>query len=105
MVVVPPKAAAMVPDSKSSAEVVPPNGMSMWVWTSMPPGRTNLPLASMTLSAGMVSADADRRDLFAVDEDVADVLISRGDDRAVFDQDAHVRQLYRFAKSGSGREN
>ena len=56
MVVVPPKAAAMVPDSKSSAEVVPPNGMSMWVWTSMPPGRTNLPLASITLSAGIVSA-------------------------------------------------
>ena len=57
IVVVPPNAAAMVPDSKSSAEVVPPNGMSMWVWTSMPPGRTYLPLASMTLSAGMVSAE------------------------------------------------
>ena len=32
---------------------------------------------------------ADGRDLFAVDEHVADVLISRGDDRAVLNQDAH----------------
>ena len=56
MVVVPPNAAAMVPDSKSSADVVPPKGMSMCVCTSMPPGSTYLPLASMTLSAGMVSA-------------------------------------------------
>ena len=55
MVVVPPKAAAMVPDSKSSAEVVPPNGMSMCVCTSMPPGITYLPLASITRSAGIVS--------------------------------------------------
>src|SRR3990172_5399127 len=50
--VVPPKAAAMVPDSKSSAEVVPPNGMSRWVCTSIPPGTTNMPAASITLSAG-----------------------------------------------------
>jgi len=38
--VVPPNAAAIVPDSKSSADVVPPNGMSRWVWQSMPPGIT-----------------------------------------------------------------
>ena len=38
--VVPPKAAAIVPDSKSSADVVPPNGMSRWVCTSRPPGST-----------------------------------------------------------------
>ena len=49
--VVPPKAAATVPLSKSSAEVVPPNGMSMWVCTSMPPGSTYLPEASIVLSA------------------------------------------------------
>ena len=57
IVVVPPNAAAIVPDSKSSAEVVPPNGMSMWVCTSMPPGSTYLPVASITRSAGIVSAD------------------------------------------------
>src|SRR5947209_348958 len=37
-VVVPPKAAAMVPVSKSSELVVPPKGMSRCVCTSMPPG-------------------------------------------------------------------
>ena len=53
MVVVPPWAAATVPLSKSSAEVVPPNGMSRWVWTSMPPGITSFPRASTTVSAGV----------------------------------------------------
>src|SRR5690242_470646 len=47
-VVVPPKAAAMVPVSKSSALVVPPKGMSRWVWTSMPPGMSSRLVASMT---------------------------------------------------------
>ena len=51
MLVVPPKAAARVPVSKSSALVVPPNGMSRWVWQSMPPGRTYMPAASITLPA------------------------------------------------------
>jgi hypothetical protein len=46
----------MVPDSKSSADVVPPNGMSRCVWTSMPPGITNLPVASITRSAGIASS-------------------------------------------------
>jgi hypothetical protein len=36
---------------KSSHETAPPNGISMWVWESIAPGMTNLPLASMTLSA------------------------------------------------------
>src|SRR5215472_13355144 len=55
MLVVPPNAAARVPVSKSSAEVVPPNGMSRWVWTSMPPGITYIPAASITAAplAGM----------------------------------------------------
>src|ERR1700742_2904402 len=51
MVVVPPQAAAWVPVSKSSTENVPPNGISMWVWTSMPPGMTYRPAASRTRSA------------------------------------------------------
>src|SRR5690349_11006954 len=62
--VVPPCAAATVPVSKSSLAVVPPNGSSMWVWQSMPPGMTYLPLASSVCSgvpnaarcAGSVSA-------------------------------------------------
>src|SRR5215472_1404565 len=49
--VVPPQAAARVPVSKSSAEKVPPNGMSRWVCTSMPPGMTYLPVASIDRSA------------------------------------------------------
>src|SRR5215475_1240696 len=49
--VVPPQAAARVPVSKSSAENVPPNGMSRWVCTSMPPGMTYLPVASIDWSA------------------------------------------------------
>src|ERR1019366_181824 len=51
MVVVPPKAAARVPVRKSSALVVPPKGMSRWVWQSMPPGRTYMPAASMTVAS------------------------------------------------------
>ena len=50
MVVVPPQAAARDPVSKVSLAKVPPNGSSMWVCTSMPPGMTYLPAASMTLS-------------------------------------------------------
>src|SRR5690242_6682296 len=49
--VVPPQAAARVPVSKSSAEKVPPNGISRWVCTSMPPGMTYLPVASIDRSA------------------------------------------------------
>ncbi len=50
MVVVPPNAAARVPVSNVSLANVPPNGSSMWVWTSMPPGMTYLPAASMVRS-------------------------------------------------------
>ena len=51
MVVVPPKAAARVPVSKVSLAKVPPNGSSMWVCTSIPPGMTHLPDASTVRSA------------------------------------------------------
>ena len=40
IVVVPPQAAARVPVSNVSTECVPPNGISMWVCASMPPGST-----------------------------------------------------------------
>src|SRR3954465_5656987 len=56
MVVVPPQAAARVPVSKVSAALVPPNGISMWVWASTPPGMTHFPVASMTRSAVHASA-------------------------------------------------
>ena len=51
IVVVPPQAAARVPVSKVSAENVPPNGISMWVCASMPPGSRYFPVASMIRSA------------------------------------------------------
>src|SRR5579859_3059283 len=51
MVVVPPQAAARVPVSNVSTAKVPPNGISMCVCTSIPPGSTYLPVASMTWSA------------------------------------------------------
>ena len=47
MVVVPPQAAARVPVSNVSEAFVPPNGSSMCVWTSTPPGSTYMPVASM----------------------------------------------------------
>ena len=43
MQVVPPKAAARVPVSNVSLAKVPPNGSSMWVWTSMAPGSRTCP--------------------------------------------------------------
>jgi hypothetical protein len=45
--VVPPKAAAVVPDVKSSHVVVPPKNISMCVYGSIAPGITILPLASI----------------------------------------------------------
>ncbi len=59
--VVPPKAAEIVPEVKSSQETVPPNGISMWVCGSIAPGMTYLPLASITLSACM-SSDSPMRE-------------------------------------------
>ena len=50
--VVPPCAAADVPVRKSSADIVPPKGMSRCVCTSMPPGMTIWPAASIVRSAG-----------------------------------------------------
>ena len=48
--VVPPQAAARVPVSNVSEANVPPNGISMWVCASMPPGITYFPVASITVS-------------------------------------------------------
>ena len=51
IVVVPPNAAARVPVSKVSLANVPPNGSSMWVCTSIAPGMTHFPDASIVRSA------------------------------------------------------
>jgi len=51
IVVVPPHAAARVPVSNVSAANVPPNGISMCVCASTPPGTTYLPDASIVVSA------------------------------------------------------
>ena len=51
IVVVPPQAAARLPVSNVSAAKVPPKGSSMWVCTSMPPGITSFPDASIVRSA------------------------------------------------------
>ena len=59
IVVVPPSAAALVPVSKVSTENVPPNGISMCVCPSIPPGITYFPSASISTSAsGSASAAA-----------------------------------------------
>ena len=55
IVVVPPKAAARVPVKKSSDDCVPPNGNSMCVCGSMPPGITSFPAASIVWSASISS--------------------------------------------------
>ena len=54
-VVVPPNAAEIVPEVKSSQVVVPPKNISMCVCGSIAPGITYLPVASITLSAATSS--------------------------------------------------
>ena len=85
MVVVPPCAAAIVPVRKSSDADVPPNGSSMCVCGSMPPGMTSLPEASIVRSASIVELRADDGDLAVFDQDVGFVVVDRGDDAAVLD--------------------
>ena len=103
MVVTPPHAAAMVPVSNVSEAAVPPNGSSMWVCASMPPGITYLPVASIVRSAvtprpaawpGARIAD----DRLAVDQDVAARAAGGRDDRPVGDECAcHVFLLVNIA--------
>ena len=64
----------------------------MWVWTSMAPGMTYLPVASMVSSArdaGRREVGADGRDRLAVDQDVGGLRALRRDDGAVGDERAH----------------
>jgi hypothetical protein len=50
IIVVPPANAALVPWKKSSAEVIPWEGFCRYVLTSIPPGMTIRPLASMVFT-------------------------------------------------------
>ena len=107
IVVVPPKAAARVPVSKVSLAKVPPNGSSMWVWTSIPPGMTYLPVASIvssTVTDAPRQVAPDLGDRLAVDQDVGRVGAVGGDDRAVGDERAHPFLLayWRRAHAGPG---
>ena len=69
-VVTPPRAAARVPVSQSSLEVVPQKGSSRWTWTSIPPGIRILPEASTTVAAPAGQPRADGGDRLALDGDV-----------------------------------
>lgn len=50
IIVVPPASAALVPWKKSSAAVIPWEGFCRYVLTSMPPGMTIRPLASIVFT-------------------------------------------------------
>ena len=75
IVVVPPNAAARVPVSNVSLANVPPNGSSMCVWTSIAPGITYFPVASIVVSTPRRQVRAGKpaphgRDRLAVDQHV-----------------------------------
>ena len=89
--VVPPNAAATVPDVKSSQVVVPPKNISMCVCGSIAPGITYLPLASITLSASTSSDRPISRHGAVLGVDVADVVVGRGHDAPALDQHGHKR--------------
>ena len=90
-VVVPPKAAARVPVSKSSAEMVPPKGSEKCVCASTPPGKMSSPCASTVAFAAGRDARSDRYNATMFDAQVGAVAIHRGDDGAVHDSEAHAR--------------
>ena len=87
--VVPPNAAAVWPDSTSSIVTVPPNGMSRCVCGSTQPGSTYFPRASIVRVRRHVERLADQRDPLALDVDVGDVVVRRGDDPTALDQHRH----------------
>ena len=92
--VVPPHAAARVPVSKVSLASVPPNGSSKWVWASMPPGMTYLPVASITRSTDAVEVRSEQHesglqhggDRLAVDEHVGEAATGGRDHGAAGDE-------------------
>ena len=101
--VVPPNAAEIVPEVKSSQVTVPPNAISRCVCGSMAPGMTTLPVASITLSAWTSSDSPTSVDRLVVGEDVADVVVRGGDDPAALDQHGHVCLPSRGGPPRTGR--
>ena len=94
IVVVPPCAAAIVPDLEVVGRVVPPNGMSRCVCTSMPPGMTYLPAASIVVSAAVPAGNVPTAAICSPSiEHVRAVRIRSGHDRAVPDDGSHRRSL------------
>ena len=99
IVVVPPCAAASVPVSKSSDEVVPPNGMSMCVCASMPPGMTYLPRRVDRRRRRLPSSACPARRAPAIlpfsIQTSADERVARRDDGAALDQRARASAVLR----------
>ena len=90
-VVVPPTAAEALPLAKLSAFTVgPPRGSSIWVWLSMPPGSTSLPVASISF-APAPRPPAQRHDLPADDADIAGEDVAGGGDGPVADDQVEFR--------------
>ena len=90
MVVVPPMAAARVPVSKSSLDVVPPNGMSRCVCASMPPGSSSMPGGVQHFMAGLGrNARAHFLDRLAFDQHIRRESLLRGHHRAVLNEESH----------------
>ena len=79
--VVPPNAADVWPDSTSSIVTVPPNGMSRCVCGSTQPGQHVLAARVDDPVGRDVERLADQGDPLALDEDVGDVVVGRGDRR------------------------
>ena len=88
--VVPPNAAATVPDVKSSQVVVPPKNISMCVCGSIAPGITYLPARVDHLVGLDVQRPADRRHGAVLGVDVADVVVGGGHDAPALDQHGHA---------------
>ena len=102
IVVVPPNAAARVPVSNVSLANVPPKGSSMCVWTSIAPGMTSLPVASITRStipaatSDPASPPTNSRDLLAIDQHVSLSRAVGVHHCSTRDQDAHRPLLRPF---------
>ena len=88
--VVPPNAAAVWPDSTSSiVDRAAERHVEVGVRVDARPGARTCRVASIDAVGLDVERLADQRDPLAVDEDVGDVVVRRGDDAAALDQNRH----------------
>ena len=85
IVVVPPQAAEIEPERKSSAVSTPSEpDWAIWQWLSMPPGRTSLPVASI-VSAPPANIGGQLDDPAVAHADVAADGVGRRRHGAAFD--------------------